>query len=840
MSILNSLYDKAREQTIERVLQDVCGFLETSEKPRTYDEYRQERGQYILHLWLNTWINIASSQTPVKNRKIYLTEKGYDVEELSRKQVNQLFRNEVRNYRIFDAVKWLDDKYMNNPEGWEKRYHEARQQYLIREEERKLQEARNNVKNAIRKFIDDLLEKQYLQLYIHVRYHVAGRLVTEIKQSGYVQSTTYITLQDLWDELAEQLSYSNKGQSRKFDWESFEDKYHSSIIEYLFDFGPKWMMDYLPAKLSDEYSRVFSVPLTISTLKGLVLEQLYDIGNEFLYSLKEEYAFDLVELTNVPFEPSIHMEIYQKNIDSHEQRRAEETAELERKQEERAKMMEDIFGREYSTNIGHSIKYVLHVGETNTGKTFHALNRMKDARSGLYLAPLRLLALEVFDKLNGEHVPCSLKTGEEEKVHPDAQHLSCTVEMFHEKDFYEVVVIDEAQMIADRDRGFSWYKAITKANANEVHIVGSYSMKSMILQLLGETNVEIHEYNRDIPLEVESREFSLKQARKGDALVCFSRNRVLETASILQGNGHKVSMIYGSMPPETRKMQMKMFINGETTVIVATDAIGMGLNLPIRRIVFLANEKFDGVRRRTLTSQEIKQIAGRAGRKGLYEVGKVAFTQDIKMMSRLLQQQDEPLHTFSIAPTSNVLDRYQRYSRSLGTFFELWEEFENPIGTKKASLTEVRELYESIRGTQVEARLSLRDLYGFLNLPFSSFEPELSKQWRANLLSIIEGDELPEPVIKNDGLEELELSYKSIGLHLLFLYRLDKRTETLYWERVREEISKKIHDILKTNIKVTTKKCRTCGENLPVGFKFSSCNHCYHSSSIRRKTYFHR
>ena len=100
---------------------------------------------------------------------------------------------------------------------------------------------------------------------------------------------------------------------------------------------------------------------------------------------------------------------------------------------------------------------------------------------------------------------CSLKTGEEEKLNPEAKHISCTVEMFHEKNFYEVAVIDEAQMISDKDRGFSWFKAITKVNAKEVHIIASRNAKDMLLKLLGNSEIEIHEYKRDIPLEVEKK-----------------------------------------------------------------------------------------------------------------------------------------------------------------------------------------------------------------------------------------------------------------------------------------------------------------------------------------------
>nr|WP_318508955.1 DEAD/DEAH box helicase [Bacillus sp. T3] len=445
----------------------------------------------------------------------------------------------------------------------------------------------------------------------------------------------------------------------------------------------------------------------------------------------------------------------------------------------------------------------------------------------MYLAPLRLLALEVYDKLNADGVPCSLKTGEEEKMTEGATHISCTVEMFYEKDHFDVIVIDEAQMLADKDRGFSWYKAITKANANEVHIIGSRNIKEMLLQLLGDSSVEIHEYKREIPLEVEKKEFSLSHTKKGDALVCFSRRRVLETAARLQSMKHKVSMIYGSMPPETRKKQIQRFNDGETTTIVSTDAIGMGLNLPIRRIVFLENEKFDGTRRRRLSSQEVKQIAGRAGRKGIYDVGKVAFTSNIGSMKRLLQMEDEPVLSFAIAPTNAVFERFQRYYRDLGTFFELWDKFESPKGTKKASLMEERELYEMVRGTEIEARLPLTELYGFLHLPFSSKEMDLKQQWKKTIHAILEGKELPEPLLKKKNLEDLELTYKALGLHLLFLYRLDKRTEAHYWEIVREEISDEIHEHLKQDIKIYKNKCKRCGRNLSLDFTFPICDDCH-------------
>ena len=236
----------------------------------------------------------------------------------------------------------------------------------------------------------------------------------------------------------------------------------------------------------------------------------------------------------------------------------------------------------------------------------------------------------------------------------------------------------------------------------------------------------------------------------------------------------------------------------------------------------------------------MKQIAGRAGRKGIYDVGKVAFTTDIKLMKHLLQKEDESITFFAIAPTSAVFERFQKYYRDLGTFFEMWDKFDSPKGTKKAKLSEEKELYEIIRGTEIEARLSMMDLYGFLHLPFSTKDPGLVEQWQEKMLAIIRGKELPEPQIIRGSLEEMELSYKSIGLHLLFLYRLDKRTEAIYWERVREEISDGVHEYLKNDVKNLSKACKHCGKSLNWDHAFTICDGCYTSRFKRREQGYYR
>ncbi|RFU66767.1 DEAD/DEAH box helicase [Peribacillus glennii] len=853
MGKLEAIYPIAIEDTKQKIFQDIDRYLEYQDNLPAFDTYISDRISYIEQIWINVWLNKASNAVPRKEKKEFLDEKGYVTEGIDKKLINSLFRNELRNYHPFEVLPWLKGFFSANKHDWEDRYVKARDSFFKRQKEQRLAVERWKVRDSLEEAAHGFLEGNTLPLYLRVRHHISKvlkndletklkfrktdlyRLEEPLEEQGSFKPTEYVMLADFFEELTGDIHSLFDWGKNHYEYETYYHRYETLVLEFISDSVPAIFMELLPDNLVLDYSNAYGEEMSAGLLKELIRDELADFSEACFEELQEEYLSDLLKLSELPFDEGVHKEIFEKDEAERELRKAEALAEQERRKAEEERIIDDIFGKAYTSSPGKGIKYVFHIGDTNTGKTHHALQKMKNAESGIYLAPLRLLALEVYEKLNREGVSCSLKTGEEEKNVEGAAHIACTIEMFHEKDYYEVIIIDEAQMIADKDRGFSWYRAITKANAKEVHIIGSRNIRMMLFNLVGEADIELHEYSREIPLEVESREFSLKYTKQGDALVCFSRRQVLETASRLQRNGHTVSMIYGSMPPETRKRQIEMFNRGETTVIVATDAIGMGLNLPIRRIVFLENEKFDGTRRRILTSQEVKQIAGRAGRKGIYDIGKVAFSSNIKMMNRLLEQPDDPVQTFAIAPTSAVFERFQRYYRNLGTFFELWEKFEPPKGTKKASLSEERELYELVRDTKIEARFSLMDLYGFLHLPFSAKEPGLIRQWLDTVEAIAEGSELPEPIIKSGNLEELELSYKAIGLHLLFLYRLGRRTEAVYWERVREEISDNVHDHLKDEVINYQKKCKRCGKKLPDDSRFPICDACFHSRQSSRR-----
>lgn len=280
------------------------------------------------------------------------------------------------------------------------------------------------------------------------------------------------------------------------------------------------------------------------------------------------------------------------------------------------------FYLESLTHEARSFEYF--VGPTNSGKTHAAIELLRAAESGMYLAPLRLLALEIHERLSDLGVATSLVTGEERIVHPSARHVSSTVEMVDLKREVDVAVVDEAQLLQDEQRGWAWTLAIAGVRAKRVVMCGSQDGLAAAQQLAARLGVEVavRRFERKNPLKVVDA-IPLAALRAGDAAVAFSRNAVVELQGQIRGSGHSTAAIYGSLSPAVRRREAERFRTGDAEVLVATDAIGLGLNLPIRRLIFVSLEKFDGVTTRMLTPPEIRQIAGRAGRYGIHEEGQV-------------------------------------------------------------------------------------------------------------------------------------------------------------------------------------------------------------------------
>jgi ATP-dependent RNA helicase SUPV3L1/SUV3 len=304
-----------------------------------------------------------------------------------------------------------------------------------------------------------------------------------------------------------------------------------------------------------------------------------------------------------------------------------------------------------------------YLGPTNSGKTHQALLALQQAESGVYLAPLRLLAMEIRDRLVAAGVACNLITGEERVLMAGAKHTASTIEMMHPNNMVAVAVIDEIQMLQDADRGSAWTAALVGVPAHKVFICGSNAVTQPCLNTiaaLGET-FEITHLQRMTPLLLETSALcgarysktKLKpQLQTGDAVIAFSRKDVLTLSARMRQWGYSVASIYGALSPEVRRTESERFCSGKADILVATDAIGMGLNLPIRRVIFANINKFDGVASRLLNATEVRQIAGRAGRFGIYATGYVNVLENDELIHIEQMLSTDDTSTLSKLPIS--------------------------------------------------------------------------------------------------------------------------------------------------------------------------------------------
>ena len=199
----------------------------------------------------------------------------------------------------------------------------------------------------------------------------------------------------------------------------------------------------------------------------------------------------------------------------------------------------------------------LHVGPTNSGKTYSAIQQLKAADSGVYCSPLRLLAWEVAEGLNNrDGVPCNMITGQEKKPVDGARHVACTVEMADIRRMVDVAVVDEAHLMGDPERGYAFTRAILGIPAKELHLCGDPAMVPLVQKVIEEVGdkLTVHRYTRLQPLKVLDTPLrSIKNVRSGDCLVAFSRKAVHQLKrDVVRQAGLRACVIYGSLPPEAR------------------------------------------------------------------------------------------------------------------------------------------------------------------------------------------------------------------------------------------------------------------------------------------------
>ncbi len=490
-------------------------------------------------------------------------------------------------------------------------------------------------------------------------------------------------------------------------------------------------------------------------------------------------------------------------------------------------------------------RLILHVGPTNSGKTYGAMQTLQHAETGYYLAPLRLLALEGYETLRAEGIDASLITGEEQILDEDATHISSTIEMLNFEVDVDVCVIDEVQMIGDRDRGWAWANAIIGAPASTVIMTGSDNTVNAVEQLAAYLNepLEIIHFTRKNPLTLLKSATPIAQIQPHTAIITFSRRDVLKLKQQLCRH-YEVSVIYGNLSPEVRREEARRFREGETEILVATDAIAMGMNLPIDTVLFYKAQKFDGVKDRELSVSEIHQISGRAGRYGLSHVGYVgALKPDVL---RIIQQKFHKQATH-IALPFNVMASLE-HIRLVGSILE------------ETSLFEILNFF--VKHMQFSGPFRAANLEGMLEAAtiVDHFDLDLAAKYHLSCAPLnfkspyiiaayeryIHAIEANQPVHyqppillhefaqSSEELLEAEDMAKEISLYLWLSYRFSElfvdKEEAL---RYRKIINRFIESSLKQSHFVP--KCRQCAKTLPMNSPYPICQSCFRKLNLQKR-----
>lgn len=479
-------------------------------------------------------------------------------------------------------------------------------------------------------------------------------------------------------------------------------------------------------------------------------------------------------------------------------------------------------------------RFEIHVGGTNTGKTYQSLQRLKDAATGVYLAPLRLLALEVQERMLDEGVICSMLTGEEEDIRPGATHISSTVEKLDINRRYDVAVIDECQLINDRDRGYAWTRAILGVQAAEIHLCVApegLHILELLIKDLGEPYTVV-QHERKVPLIWKDRPVKITQAQQGDAFVAFSKKRVLQLADELRHNGVPTSIIYGNLPYATRRHQMQMFLDGETTVLVTTDAIGMGLNLPIRRVVFTQDEKYDGVEMRPLKPGEVRQIAGRAGRFGIYDKGFAAAGPDCEYdLGKMLETVPTSIKEAALGFSDLVL----KVDRPIIDVLKVWNQMPVKKPYHRMDITRYITIISYILNI-LHLEFSKEDLLRAASIPFDEKDSNLLALFGIYCRAYADGAATMEkPDRDGNRLGNLEFFYKSLDLYYSFSKNFNLTWDKDWLMSEKELVAEEINYLLVHDLKNRGASCRLCGGPIPLRSPYSICNKCYQKQRSERE-----
>lgn len=478
------------------------------------------------------------------------------------------------------------------------------------------------------------------------------------------------------------------------------------------------------------------------------------------------------------------------------------------------------------------------LGPTNSGKTHQGLEILAKAGSGAYLAPLRLLAMENQEALERRGVPCSLVTGEELIEIEGATHVSSTIEMLDLGRKYDVVLIDEIQMLADESRGWAWTRALLSADAPLVIVAGSRDALPLIrrIALITGDKVEERHFQRRNKLIVRDDSLKVAELEAGDAVIAFSRRDVLGWKEMLDSKGMTSAVIYGALGPDVRRAEAARFRSGEAQILIATDAIGMGLNLPIRRVVFTTSTKYNGQHRVKLAPAQIRQIAGRAGRFGEDGPGVAAHIHGCDgrrgWISEGLSKETELPAKVRIAPTWNGVRRVMddHPGETLTRAIERIVEAVRGNGVLSYAFEEDERFLLEVVG---RSHLSSEEQFRYIGLPLSMRNPENTRLLKSWLSSLAKSERPLLPPMRaavgdSADLQKLETEAAQCGAYAW----LSRKFPRCYPEGAkarerRDAISSIISGILaKGGLR---RLCSSCGTKLKPLTQHNICDSCHNS-----------
>lgn len=491
-------------------------------------------------------------------------------------------------------------------------------------------------------------------------------------------------------------------------------------------------------------------------------------------------------------------------------------------------------------------KVKLFIGPTNSGKTYNALNELVSKESGVYLAPLRLLALEGKEEIEQRGEKCSFITGEEREIVKDAKFIAQTIETFNYNKIVNAVLIDEVQLISDPSRGWAWAQALIGAPAENIILTGSLDCLNIIeyiCKLLGD-DLEIVKLNRHTNLEIKDSPVLLSDLAKleeNSAIIVFSRKSVLHYKHMLEKQNLPVSIIYGNLSPEVRREEAKKFREGKTKYLISTDAIAMGLNLPINQVIFAEVEKFNGDEQVELGSNEVRQIAGRAGRYKKFDVGYVSSlsSSSLNFIRKKMKEENIIQNIIYIRPTWEQIDFLselydnQNLSFLLKSFYKLTQKNSNIYVC--ADLKQVIELASALD----QKPLSLKEKFEWSLVPIDTSNPAGLVVFNNWINSVING----KPV-KAEAFYKIPLDLNHFDSEYLYQAEINVKLLTAYsWlayhksdiapdlelcQGLKAEYNNFIIRVLQ--YKITHKKCKECNKKLSMEYQYNICQDCYENN----------